>query len=166
VGLVRVSTAKQETARHHDALGPICVKVVEGRSAGSSRWTSGQELKLAIDHMSRSDILAVQEVDRLGRNLLEGLLVLNDLFERGITVQVLEGIAAGEDTECNLILRGRAEREWPCPERWGMSRTDERRHRRDQGTRGGPVCLPELCRERWAPRVASYRPLQYELIRR
>ena len=49
-------------------------------------------------------MLTVQEVDRLGRNLLEGLIVLNDLFQRGISVKVLEGIAAGEHTERSLIL--------------------------------------------------------------
>ncbi|QRP49056.1 recombinase family protein [Amycolatopsis sp. FDAARGOS 1241] len=48
--------------------------------------------------------LTVQEADRLGRNLLEGLIVLNDLFSRGIAVKILEGIAAGEHTERNLIL--------------------------------------------------------------
>jgi DNA invertase Pin-like site-specific DNA recombinase len=46
----------------------------------------------------------VQEVDRLGRNLLEGLIVLSHLAERGIGVKVLEGIAAGEHTERSLIL--------------------------------------------------------------
>ena len=49
-------------------------------------------------------MLTVQEVDRLGRNLLEGLIVLNDLFQRGVAVKVLEGIAAGEHTERSLIL--------------------------------------------------------------
>jgi len=49
-------------------------------------------------------MLCVQEVDRLGRNLLEGLIVLNDLFQRGVGVKVLEGIAAGEHTEGSLIL--------------------------------------------------------------
>ncbi|MGW6724795.1 hypothetical protein ACWF9G_02720 [Nocardia sp. NPDC055029] len=37
----------------------------------------------------------MQEADRLGRNLLEGLIVLNDRFQRGISVKVLHGIAAG-----------------------------------------------------------------------
>lgn len=50
------------------------------------------------------DLLTVQEVDRLGRNLLEGLIVLTDLFQRGVGVNVLEGIAAGEHTERSLIL--------------------------------------------------------------
>ncbi|WP_243725687.1 hypothetical protein [Actinomadura rubrisoli] len=43
--------------------------------------------------------MTVQEVGRLGRNLLEGLIVLNDLFQRGIGVKVLEGVAAGEHTD-------------------------------------------------------------------
>ncbi|RCG24528.1 hypothetical protein DQ384_33270 [Sphaerisporangium album] len=35
---------------------------------------------------------------------MEGLIVLNDLFQQGIGVKVLEGIAAGEHTERSLIL--------------------------------------------------------------
>lgn len=34
----------------------------------------------------------------------EGLIVLTDLFERGVAVKILEGIAAGEHTERSLIL--------------------------------------------------------------
>jgi DNA invertase Pin-like site-specific DNA recombinase len=49
-------------------------------------------------------MLTVQEVDRLGRNLLEGLIVLNELFQRGVAVKVLDGIAAGEHTERSLVL--------------------------------------------------------------
>src|SRR5699024_6229081 len=53
---------------------------------------------------SPGDMLTVQEADRLGRNLLEGLIVLNDLFEQGVAVKILDGIAAGEHTERSLIL--------------------------------------------------------------
>lgn len=58
----------------------------------------------ALSYIRDGDLLTVQEVDRLGRNLLEGLIVLNDLFQRGVDVKVLEGIAAGEHTERSLIL--------------------------------------------------------------
>ncbi|GAA4625669.1 hypothetical protein GCM10023196_030710 [Actinoallomurus vinaceus] len=58
----------------------------------------------ALSHIRDGDLPTVQEVDRLGRNLLEGLIVLNDLFQRGVGVKVLEGIAAGEHTERSLIL--------------------------------------------------------------
>ena len=40
-------------------------------------------LQAALDYMRPGDMLTVQEAGRLGRNLLEGLIVLNDLFQRG-----------------------------------------------------------------------------------
>lgn len=104
VGLVRVSTSKQETARQHDALDGLCVKVFEEKISGSLAVDARPALGAAIDYLRPGDLLAVQEVDRLGRNLLEGLLVLNDLFSRGIAVKVLAGIAAGEHIERSLIL--------------------------------------------------------------
>jgi DNA invertase Pin-like site-specific DNA recombinase len=103
VGLVRVSTSKQETARQHDALDPICERVFEEKISGSLALDARPALSAAIDYMRSGDMLTVQEVDRLGRNLLEGLLVLNDLFSRGIAVKVLDGIA-GEHPERSLIL--------------------------------------------------------------
>jgi DNA invertase Pin-like site-specific DNA recombinase len=36
--------------------------------------------------------------------MLEGLDVLNDLFEQGVAVKVLEGMAAGDHTEGSLFL--------------------------------------------------------------
>ncbi|PRI10507.1 recombinase family protein [Leucobacter massiliensis] len=104
IGLVRVSTRGQDTARQHDALDPICVKVFEEKVSGKLAVDQRPGLQKAIEHLRDGDMLTVQEVDRLGRNLLEGLIVLTDLFERGISVKVLEGIAAGEHTERSLIL--------------------------------------------------------------
>ena len=104
IGLVRVSTDKQKTRRQHDALGPICLKVFEERISGKLAVDDRPGLTVALDYLRDGDMLTVQEVDRLGRNLLEGLIVLNDLFQRGIAVKVLDGIAAGEHTERSLIL--------------------------------------------------------------
>ncbi|GAB33167.1 putative resolvase [Gordonia otitidis NBRC 100426] len=104
VGLVRVSTDKQETRRQHDALDPICVKVFNEKVSGKLGVDDRPGLKAALDYLRPDDLLTVQEVDRLGRNLLEGLVVLTDLFERGIGVKVLEGVAAGEHTERSLVL--------------------------------------------------------------
>lgn len=104
VGLVRVSTKGQDTNRQHDALDPICVKVFEEKVSGKLSVDERPGLRAALDYLRDGDMLTVQEVDRLGRNLLEGLIVLTDLFERGIAVKVLEGIAAGEHTERSLIL--------------------------------------------------------------
>lgn len=104
VGLVRVSTQKQETARQHDVLDPICVKVFEEKVSGKLSVSERPGLAAALEYLRPGDMLTVHEVDRLGRNLLEGLLVLNDLFERGVAVKVLDGVAAGEHTERSLIL--------------------------------------------------------------
>ena len=104
VGLVRVSTKGQDTARQHDALDPICVKVFEEKVSGKLAIKDRPGLTAALDYLRDGDMLTVQEVDRLGRNLLEGLIVLTELFERGIAVKVLDGIAAGEHTERSLIL--------------------------------------------------------------
>lgn len=104
VGLVRVSTSRQETARQHDDLDPICVKVFEEKISGKLAVADRPGLQAALAYLRPEDMLVVQEADRLGRNLLEGLLVLNDLFQQGIQVKVLHGIAAGEHTERCLIL--------------------------------------------------------------
>jgi DNA invertase Pin-like site-specific DNA recombinase len=104
IGLVRVSTDKQNTRRQHDALDPICWKVFEEKISGKLATEDRPALLEALSHIRDGDMLCVQEVDRLGRNLLEGLIVLNDLFQRGVSVKVLEGIAAGEHTERSLIL--------------------------------------------------------------
>ncbi|MFE5597276.1 recombinase family protein [Streptomyces sp. NPDC056549] len=105
VGLVRVSTDKQETARQHDALNAAgCVKVFEEKISGKLKVSERPGLSAALEYMRPGDMLTVQEVDRLGRNLLEGLIMLTDLFEQGYAVKVLDGIAAGEHTERSLIL--------------------------------------------------------------
>jgi DNA invertase Pin-like site-specific DNA recombinase len=101
---VRVSTDKQKTQRQHDALDPICLKVFEEKISGKLNTDDRPALLDALSYIRDGDMLTVQEVDRLGRNLLEGLIVLNDLFQRGVAVKVLEGIAACEHTERSLIL--------------------------------------------------------------
>ena len=103
IGLVRVSTDKQKTQRQHDALDPICWRVFEEKASGKLATADRPDLLTALSYIREGDLLTVQEVDRLGRNLLEGLIVLNDLFHRGVGVKVLEGIAAGEHTERSFL---------------------------------------------------------------
>jgi DNA invertase Pin-like site-specific DNA recombinase len=104
IGLVRVSTDRQKTQRQHDALDPICLKVIEEKASGKLATSDRPDLLTALSYIREGDLLTVQEVDRLGRNLLEGLIVLNDLFQQGVGVKVLEGIAIGEHTERSFIL--------------------------------------------------------------
>ncbi|MCF8610199.1 recombinase family protein [Gordonia sp. HY285] len=90
--------------RQHDALGNICIRVFEERVSGKLNVDNRPGLKAALDYLRPGDMLTVLEVDRLGRNLPEGLTVLSDLFARGVGVKVLEGIAVGEHTERSFVL--------------------------------------------------------------
>jgi DNA invertase Pin-like site-specific DNA recombinase len=104
VGLVRVSTDKQNVDRQHDALDPICVKVFEEKVSGKLAVDERPGLSAALGYLRDGDMLCVQEVDRLGRDTLTGLMTLAELFERNISVKVLEGVGAGEHKEMNLLL--------------------------------------------------------------
>ncbi|NUQ95205.1 MAG: recombinase family protein [Streptomyces sp.] len=104
VGLVRVSTDKQNVDRQHDALDPICVKVFEEKVSGKLAVADRPGLSAALEYLRDGDMLCVQEVDRLGRDTLTGLMTLAELFERGVAVKVLTGVGAGEHTEMNLLL--------------------------------------------------------------
>ncbi|WP_309029321.1 recombinase family protein [Streptomyces alfalfae] len=104
VGLVRVSTDKQNVDRQHDALDPICVKVFEEKVSGKLAVAERPGLSAALEYLRDGDMLCVQEVDRLGRDTLTGLMTLAELFERDVAVKVLDGVGAGEHKEMNLLL--------------------------------------------------------------
>lgn len=104
VGLVRVSTDKQNVDRQHDALDPICVKVFEEKVSGKLSVADRPGLSAALEYLREGDMLCVQEVDRLGRDTLTGLMTLAELFQRNIAVKVLDGVGAGEHREMNLLL--------------------------------------------------------------
>jgi DNA invertase Pin-like site-specific DNA recombinase len=104
VGLVRVSTDKQNVDRQHDALDPICVKVFEEKVSGKLAVDDRPGLSAALEYLRDGDMLCVQEVDRLGRDTLTGLMTLAELFERNVSVKVLDGVGAGEHNEMNLLL--------------------------------------------------------------
>lgn len=154
VGLVRVSTAGQEVQRQRDALDPICVKVFEEKASGKLAVDQRPELLAALDYMRDGDLLAVQEVDRLGRNLLEGLMVLNDLFARGCGVRVLEGIAAGEHTERSLILD------------LALALAEDRRRDISRKTKDGLAAAARMGRKGGRPRVVDADMRRVILARR
>lgn len=104
VGLVRVSTDKQNVDRQHDALDPICVKVFEEKVSGKLAVEDRPGLSAALGYLRDGDMLCVQEVDRLGRDTLTGLMTLAELFKRNISVKVLDGVGAGDHKEMNLLL--------------------------------------------------------------
>lgn len=142
VGLVHLSTRRQETARQHAVLDPICVTVFEEKANGRLAVKYRPGLKAALNYLRDGDMLVVQEVGRLGRNTLEGLIVLNYLFEHRVAVKVLEGAAAGEHTERGVIL-----------DIAHALAQDHRRHDVDRKPNHGPKSVRTLDKVAGRPRI-------------
>lgn len=104
VGLVRVTDDARDVERQHDALDPICTRVFEETASRRLLLKNRSELRAALDYLGPDDLLVVKKASHLAQSMIDGLDVLNELFEQGVVVKVLEGIAAGVHTERSLIL--------------------------------------------------------------
>ncbi|TGB13822.1 recombinase family protein [Streptomyces sp. MZ04] len=97
IGYGRVSTDEQNTLRQRIDLEAVgCIRIFEEKISGKISHEKRPELAKALDWMRHGDMLCVQEVDRLGRNLLDGLLLMGHLGTQGIPLRVLKGIGAGD----------------------------------------------------------------------
>jgi DNA invertase Pin-like site-specific DNA recombinase len=61
IGPVRVSTGKQKTQRQHDALDPICLKVIEEKTSGKLTTSGRPDLLTALSYIREGDLMTVQE---------------------------------------------------------------------------------------------------------
>lgn len=104
IGLVRVTGDTRDVTRQHHALDPICTRVFEETASRRRLIKNRPELLAALDYLGPDDVLVVMKASHLAQSMIDGLDVLNELFERGIAVKVLEGIAAGDHNERSLIL--------------------------------------------------------------
>ena len=83
VGYARVSTADQDPALQHDALGAAgCEKVFEDRASGTRADRAG--LRSALDYVRDGDVLIVWKLDRLGRSLPHLIETVTSLATRGV----------------------------------------------------------------------------------
>lgn len=60
MGLVRVSASKQETARQHDLLDPICVHLFEEKLSGKLSVDQRPGLREAVDYVRDGDMLTAR----------------------------------------------------------------------------------------------------------
>lgn len=96
VGYVRVSSVDQNPARQLEQLGE-CHKIFTDKSSGKTR-TNRRGLQELIGYVRDGDIVRVQSMDRLGRDTLDLYQILNELTDKGATVQLLsEGITVSKD---------------------------------------------------------------------
>ena len=90
IGYARVSTTedRQILDRQLDALAEVeCERVFEDRASGAKADRPG--LEACLDHLRRSDVLVVLDLDRLGRLAGELITLIDQLAERGVAFRAL-----------------------------------------------------------------------------
>ena len=58
---------------------------------GTSAYGDRPQLSKCLDALRESDTLIIHELDRLGRNMVEMLVQVNQLLERGVDIKTLDG---------------------------------------------------------------------------
>lgn len=48
------------------------------------------QLKMLLDEIQNGDMLIVTKLDRLARNIIEGSQIISELFERGVSIYILD----------------------------------------------------------------------------
>lgn len=86
VAYVRVSTAAQNTSRQEMALTNMD-KVFTDRLSGKD--TKRPELQHMLEYVREGDIINVYSLDRLGRNTLDVLRLVEDFSNKGIGLKVI-----------------------------------------------------------------------------
>lgn len=84
VGYVRVSSADQNTARQHEALGEVA-RVFEDRVSGKSREPR-VELARMIEYVREGDLVRVASFDRLARSLVDLLAIVAEVNAKGASL--------------------------------------------------------------------------------
>ncbi|MFB9667528.1 recombinase family protein [Glutamicibacter nicotianae] len=98
IGLLRIGDDPDDARLQREALAPHCSDIV-GEPASRRRLVQNRpELLTALAKVGSDDMLVVSRARRLAQHTDDGLAVLIDIIDRGITVKVLNGIAAGEHT--------------------------------------------------------------------
>ncbi len=97
IGYVRVSTQNQDTdnqkqgildlANRHSFVGQV--KFIEEKVSGSVAWRN-RKLGQVVDELNNEDILIVSELSRLGRSMLDILILLEELKKRGVKVYAVK----------------------------------------------------------------------------
>ncbi|MGN2271666.1 recombinase family protein [Priestia megaterium] len=87
-GYARVSTVAQDlTVQVEELIKEGCHEVVEEKFTGTR--TDRPQFKMLLSKLCSGDTLVVTKLDRLARNTREGIEVIENLFENGIKVHVL-----------------------------------------------------------------------------
>lgn len=103
IGYVRVSSVDQNAARQLD--GEDLDKRFEDKASGKD--TDRPQLKAALEYLRDGDVLVAHSMDRLARNMRDLQNLVQDLTERGVTVQFIREkltFSGDDDKYARLML--------------------------------------------------------------
>ena len=102
VGYVRVSSVDQNEGRQLDGLE--LDKVFADKASGKD--VARPHLKAALEYLRDGDVLVVHSMDRLARNMADLQRLVQELTERGVTVEfVSERLTfTGDDDKYSTLL--------------------------------------------------------------
>lgn len=86
VGYIRVSTLDQNTERQ--LQGITLDKVYEEKISGKD--TQRPALQACLEFLREDDTLVVHSMDRLARNVVDLITIVNELVQRGVSVQFVK----------------------------------------------------------------------------
>lgn len=93
IGYARVSTTDQDPQLQLDALKAAGAERIFTDHGVSGSKTERPELDACLDHLRKGDVLTVWKLDRLGRNTVHVLQLIEELTTRGIGFRSLtEGL--------------------------------------------------------------------------
>ena len=91
-GYWRCSTDAQDEERQVKALKAAgCERLYGDKITGTSAYGQREELSKCLDALRDGDLLVLDELSRLGRSMVEMLVEVNHLLERGIAIKTLDG---------------------------------------------------------------------------
>ena len=68
-----------------------CERIYGDQITGTSAYGERPELSKCLDGLRDGDTLVIHELDRLGRSMVEMLVQVNGLIERGVAIKTLDG---------------------------------------------------------------------------
>ena len=78
--------------RQKDSLKEYgCERIYGDEITGTSAYGERPELSKCLDALREGDTLVIHELDRLGRQMIEMLVQVNALIERGVAIKTLDG---------------------------------------------------------------------------
>ena len=91
-GFWRTSTSEQNKERQTQSLVDSgCERIYGDQITGTSAYGDRPELSKCLDCLREGATLVIHELDRLGRSMVELLVQVNGLIEKGIAVKTLDG---------------------------------------------------------------------------